>query len=231
MKYQKLFSTIGAIALALTITAGPAEAGKTDWRDSHYNFKSIQTVFVEDIDFSQADIDNDILKKRFQQYYHDQENRPKWQVLSKADIERKISLSEWQDMDTLRAKEPEKAKELWNKDLAKVVNAYVTAAVTRYEITSYIVPAHTEWETQESTDTYTDKDGKIQTIKHTYQVPVYVPDRTVYVKHVTIRYDLHDAATGATIFSREDVRDEDGGDREDMYELSVRSFFRELKLE
>ena len=52
MKYQKLFSTIGAIALALTITAGPAEAGKTDWRDSHYNFKSIQTVFVEDIDKS-----------------------------------------------------------------------------------------------------------------------------------------------------------------------------------
>ena len=56
-----------------------------------------------------------------------------------------------------------------------------------------------------------------------------MPDRTVWVGNVTVRFDLHDATDGRIIFSREDARS-DEGDLKDIYELSVRSFFRELKL-
>ncbi len=229
MKFSKLCGLLGAIALCLTLTAGPAEAGKTDWRDSHYDFSTVKAAWVEDIDLSGVSLESDILEKKLQEYYHEQETRPKWTVISKDQLYRKISLLEWKDMDKLAAAEPEKAKELWKKDLPKYVNVYVTAQLTRYEPSSYVVPAHTEWRTKEEKETYTDKDGKTQTITRTYEVPEYIPEYTVWLGNVNIRYDIHDAATGAVIFSREDVRSERDS-LQNVYELSVRSFFRELKL-
>ncbi len=229
MKLYKLYSILGALTVLLLVSTGIAEAGKTDWRDPNYNFKAVQSAWIEDIDLSAVKLDSDIQEKGLQQYYREQVNRPKWQVLTTEQIDRKISLQEWKDMTELRVKDPAAAKALWKKDLGNFVSVYVTAALTRYDETSYVIPAHTEWQTREEKDTFKDKDGKEQTITRTYEVPVYVPDRTVWVGNVTVRYDLIDAKTDAVIFSREDVRN-DEGDLKDIYELSVRSFFRELKL-
>ena len=228
MKLYKLYSILGALTVLLLVSTGIAEAGKTDWRDPNYNFKAVQSAWIEDIDLSAVKLDSDIQEKGLQQYYREQVNRPKWQVLTTEQIDRKISLQEWKDMTELRVKDPAAAKALWKKDLGNFVSVYVTAALTRYDETSYVIPAHTEWQTREEKDTFKDKDGKEQTITRTYEVPVYVPDRTVWVGNVTVRYDLIDAKTDAVIFSREDVRN-DEGDLKDIYELSVRSFFRELK--
>lgn len=229
MKLYKLYSILGALTVLLLVSTGIAEAGKTDWRDPNYNFKAVQSAWIEDIDLSAVKLYSDIQEKGLQQYYREQVNRPKWQVLTTEQIDRKISLQEWKDMTELRVKDPAAAKALWKKDLGNFVSVYVTAALTRYDETSYVIPAHTEWQTREEKDTFKDKDGKEQTITRTYEVPVYVPDRTVWVGNVTVRYDLIDAKTDAVIFSREDVRN-DEGDLKDIYELSVRSFFRELKL-
>ena len=228
MRFHQVLSLFGAIALLLTTSLGVAEAGKTDWRDSQYDFSTIQTVWVDDIDLTKVGL-NDIQEKSLQQYYHEQEKRPQWNVLNREQINRKISLLTWQDMDALTASDQEKAQELWTQNLGKVVNGYVTASLTRYEPSSYVIPAHTEWQSREEEDTYTDRDGKTQTVRRRYDVPVYVPDRTVWVGNVTVRFDLHDATDGRIIFSREDARS-DEGDLKDIYELSVRSFFRELKL-
>lgn len=229
MRIPKLLNLLGAITLCLALSIGSAEAGKTDWRDPHYNFATIQTAWIDDIDLSDVQMDNDILSKKLQQYYHEQETRPHWTVVSKEQLYRKISLMEWNDMDKLASTDPAKAREIWKKDLSKFVNVYVKARLTRYAPSSYVIPAHTEWQTREERDTYTDKDGKTQTITRTYEIPVPVPARTVYVGNVTVRYDLHDAATDEIIFSREDARSEEDS-LQNVYELSVRSFFRELKL-
>ena len=219
MRFHQVLSLFGAIALLLTTSLGVAEAGKTDWRDSQYDFSTIQTVWVDDIDLTKVGL-NDIQEKSLQQYYHEQEKRPQWNVLNREQINRKISLLTWKDMDALTASDPEKAQELWTQNLGKVVNGYVTASLTRYEPSSYVIPAHTEWQSREEEDTYTDRDGKTQTVRRRYDVPVYVPDRTVWVGNVTVRFDLHDATDGRIIFSREDARS-DEGDLKDIYELSV----------
>ena len=229
MKVYKVFRMLSLIIILLLLGTGLSEAGKTDWRDDKYNFKAVQTAWVEDIDLSGVKLDNDILPKRLQEYYHQQETRPHWQVLTKTQLMRKMSLLAWEDLDVLAAKDPEAFKARWAAELPKFVNVYVTAALTRYDESSYVIPAHTEWESRTEEDTYTDDKGKEHTVTHTYEVPVFVPDQTVWVSHVTVRFDLHDAATGAVVFSREDVR-HDTDSMEEVYQLSVRSFFRELEL-
>lgn len=230
MTLQKIISILATALLMTALCTGTVTAEKHDWRDNNYNFKSVQTAWIEDIDLSGVTLDSDITQKCLLEYYQKQETRPKWQVLTKDQINRKISLLEWQDLDTLATTDPDKAKTLWDQDLPKIANVHVTAKLTRYDQTSKIIPAHTEWETRETYDTYRDKDGHTYTVTHYYQVPVYVPEHTVWISHVIVRYDIQDTATGKTIFSREDIRD-DTDSLQNVYELSVRSFFRELKLE
>ena len=55
MKLYKLYSILGALTVLLLVSTGIAEAGKTDWRDPNYNFKAVQSAWIEDIDFKDPD--------------------------------------------------------------------------------------------------------------------------------------------------------------------------------
>ena len=60
MKLYKLYSILGALTVLLLVSTGIAEAGKTDWRDPNYNFKAVQSAWIEDIDLSAVKLDSDI---------------------------------------------------------------------------------------------------------------------------------------------------------------------------
>jgi hypothetical protein len=205
-------------------------AEKTDWSDTDYNFKTIRTALIYDIDLSQADLSNDIITRNLTDEYMKKAVKPAYTVLSSEQLNRKISLEQSIDLDTLKKTDPEKAAMLFTENLSHFVDIYIETHLLSYKIGSYIVPAHTTWENQTATDHYTDSDGRTRDITHTYTIPVYVPDATVTTAIVRLRFDVINAKTNKVIFSREEERVRDNSD--DPYGVFSRmtdSFFSDLK--
>ncbi|MFA6850642.1 MAG: hypothetical protein WCS30_09850 [Selenomonadaceae bacterium] len=205
-------------------------AEKTDWSDNTYNFKTIRSALIYDLDFSQVNLSNDIIARKLADEYIKKSTKPTYITFSAEQLDRKISLEQSIDLDTLKKTDSEKATTLFAENMSHFVDIYVETHLLSYKIGSYIVPAHTTWQNQTTTDHYTDSNGRTRDITHTYTIPVYVPDATVTTAVVRLRFDVFNAKTNKVIFSREEERVRDNSD--DPYGVFSRmtdSFFSDLK--
>lgn len=219
------------LLLMIFSSLAAAEEMKDDWSDAKYDFSSIHRVLIYGIDAdSQKTSISDITVKKIQDIYGKSAARPGYDVLDFIQVNRKISLQQHVDLDKLYIDDEAEAERIFSQNLTSFVDIYVKAVLKKYEVYSYQIPAHTDWETRESVDTYEDKDGNESTITHTYEVPVYVPASIGHTSCVRIRFDAYDAKTGKEIFSREEERMRGGTDGcEGMFERISNSYFNDLK--
>jgi len=116
------------------------------------------------------------------------------------------------------------------KAMVSQVDIYIEASLLEYSHGSYVIPAHTDWRTEDRTDSFVDREGRVQTVVHPITYPVYVPDETVPTVGIKVRFNVYDAKTGNEIMSREESRYRGrSDDPRSMYNRAVESFFNDLK--
>ena len=218
---MRLISRAGMLVLLLLFLVGSiAEArandSKVEWKDSSYNFSKIKTVMIKDIE-----IDGDVsdLQRRV--------------LLDKYHKEIQKALGE-KGMAEAKARRRAELKygvlEASDEELLSIVDSYLTAKVTRYQIDSYIIPAHYETKYHTYTDTWYDKDGHKHERTHSIPYQEYIPEREVPVASVDITFSLYDLATNQLILSRQECRNRDWSyDMEGVYGRITGSFAGWLK--
>ncbi|MBP3781174.1 MAG: hypothetical protein ILA30_05875 [Selenomonas sp.] len=223
---------LGFVLLCLCLfllMTGKAFAHVEQWADPGYAFKGVQKMLVYDFDMSAVKLDSDIAEKNFHSVFWEQVNKQKITVLPLQRVENKVSLLEYKDIDKLRQTNPEAAEAMWKKNLSQVVDVYAKTKYLRYDYTSRVIPAHTEWRTRYVTYTYYDRNGNKHHESVPEQYPVYVPERTVWTLTQQVRLDVYDAKTDKCIYSRNEIRsDDDVGDGKDIFEKIVRNSFKDF---
>ena len=214
---------------AFFLLAGTASAHVEQWAEEGYNFKGVQKLLVYDIDLSAVDLESDIAEKNFQSAFWEQVRKQKVEVLTLQKVENRISLMEYKDIDELRKRDPAAAEAMWQNDLPRVVDAYAKTRYLKYDYTSRVIPAHTEWRTRYVTRTYYDRDGNKHEESVPESYPEFVPERTVWTLQQQVRLDVYDAKTGKCIYSRNEVRsDDNAGDGKDIFVKIVRNSFKDF---
>lgn len=205
MNYERTWQKAGSIIVwgifIVMMMASQAEAKPQDWVSSDYSFKTIQKLYIYDIDVQKVG-DNEFSSKD-------------------------ITLRNLQQILHRQAEERIKAARIVASDL--IMDAAVKSSVERYEITSRVVPAHKTTRYRTEKVTQTTEDGKKTTTSYTVPYEVFIPEQTVYTSTVRLRFDVIDAATGETVFSRDDTRaDDDSKDLEFTYNQLVKTFYNDL---
>lgn len=215
--------------MAFLLLTGTASAQVEQWTESGYNFKGVQKLLVYDLDISAVKLESDIAEKNFINDYWEQAKKQKIAILTEQRAANQISLLEFKDIDRLRQTNPAAAEEMWKTNLPKVVDAYAKMQYLKYEYTSRVVPAHTEWRTRYIRHTYYDRDGRKHEERIPEQYPEFVPEKTIWTLHQQIRFDVYDAKTDQCIYSRNEVRSDDyAGDGRDIFVKIVRNSFKDF---
>ena len=208
---------------------GTAAAHVEEWAEPGYNFKDVQKLLVYDLDMSAVDLESDIAEKNFQSAFWEQVGKQKIEVMNLKKVENRVSLMEYKDIDALRQTDPAAAEEMWQNTMPKVVDAYAKTQYLRYEYTSRVIPAHTEWRTRWVKHTYYDRDGNKHEESIPEEYPEYVQEKTIWTLHQRIRLDVYDAKTGKCIYSRNEARSDDyAGDGKDIFVKIVRNSFKDF---
>lgn len=214
---------------AFFLSTGTASAHVEQWAEEGYDFKSVQRLLVYDIDFSAVNLDSDIAEKNFRSAFWEQAKKQKEDLLTLQKVENRVSLMEYKDIDELRKRDPAAAEAMWQSTLPRVVDAYAKTRYLKYDYTSRVIPAHTEWRTRYVTRTYYDRDGRKHEESIPESYPEFVPEKTVWTLHQQVRLDVYDAKTGKCIYSRNEVRsDDNAGDGKDIFIKIVRNSFRDF---
>jgi hypothetical protein len=215
--------------LAFFVLSGTASAHVEQWSEPGYNFKNVQKLLVYDLDTSAVDLESDIAEKNFQNDYWEQAKKQKMTVLTEQRAANQISLLEYKDIDQLREKDPTAAEAMWNTNLPRVVDAYAKMQYLKYEYTSRVIPAHTEWRSRYVRRTFYDRDGNKHEDLIPEEYPEFVPEKTIWTLHQQIRFDVYDAQTGKCIYSRNESRSDDyAGDGRDIFVKIVRNSFKDF---
>ncbi len=207
-----------------------ADAAIEKWADPEYDFKGIQSVYISDINLAGPDL-SDIQARVLQTDFWKQVNRGQpYTVLNTEKMERKISLKTFQDLTAIAAQDPVRAESIWQAEMPGFVNAYAETVLHEYRLEPYVIPAHTELRTRRITDYYYDSNGKRH--EYTREIPYteFVPERHTCRSIIDIRFDVYDAATRKTIFSRHEYRvDSDSDDLQGMFGEVVRGCLRDFR--
>ena len=134
-----------------------------------------------------------------------------------------------EELDQLREKDPTAAEAMWNTNLPRVVDAYAKMQYLKYEYTSRVIPAHTEWRTRHVRRTFYDRNGNKHEDLVPEEYPEFVPEKTIWTLHQQVRLDVYDAKTGQCIYSRNENRSDDfAGDGKDIFVKIVRNSFKDF---
>ena len=209
----------------LAVLPQAASAEKTDWQDKSYDFSRVRRVLVYDVDLSAANFGGSMKEHKYKGDFPSYAKKLECEVLTYEEAWRRVSLAIGVDLDRLAATDANRAVALFDENLSKVADAWVTSRVLKWEETYYIQPERTVWETRRIDRGYR-SDGHWVNDYYTITVPVTYPPRRVDISRVNMSFEAYDAKTGKLIFGREDDRDREGSNNHcGMYERICKSFF------
>lgn len=107
---RKLYLLPVFLIVLFLFTMPIVSAEKTDWSDTNYNFKTIRSALIYNIDLSQVNLSNDIIARKLTDEYIKKSTKPAYMTFSAEQLNRKISLEQSIDLDTL--KKPIQKKQL-----------------------------------------------------------------------------------------------------------------------
>lgn len=226
MTMRKLIFTL-LTALFLLLPAA-ARADYTEWKDSAYPFRSVKTIYIDEMDtegleglsISEEWKLKDTFYKKISKINDltilAEEPRPEGNLISRDNTEDAVIGGK----DTAIPQEA----------VAKGADIYIQPRITTWQVDSYLVPAHTEWRNTEVRDAWCDKDGRWHEYYRTVTYPEFVPDYWVPYAQVTVTFEWYDIKTGNLIATSEDKRVRNAENHpEDLYGRIVDRFVKNVK--
>ena len=204
-----IFTLLTALFLFLLLPAA-ARADYTEWKDSAYPFRSVKTIYIDEMDtegleglsISEEWKLKDTFYKKISKIKDltilAEEPRPEGNLISRDKTEDAVIGGK----DTAIPQEA----------VAKGADIYIQPRITTWQVDSYLVPAHTEWRNTEVRDAWRDKDGRW----HEY--------------YRTVTFEWYDTKTGNLIATSEDKRVRNAENHpEDLYGRIVDRFVKNVK--
>ncbi len=225
-RFSCVFFVCACLMLVLSM---PASAEKTDWSDSDYRFSSVKKILLQDVVVGHSEeLTSTVMKKTLQDDFVKNGKKTGCEIVTEEQARNILSVSLGEELGALAGQDPEKAKSLYQGNLASVANVRVEATIKDWSNDSYIVPARTVWEDREKKRTVWHNGEKHE---ETYRVtvPVTYPPRRVYISRIHVSFEVYDTTTGKMVFGREDKRErEDENAQKSMYGRICNSFFEDF---
>lgn len=229
MNYKLLFT---ATVCAAVFCAAPVHADYTSWQDPSYDFSKISRIYVGRVDMSDVALSS-ARQKSLEMTFASRMNKAKISKDVMLTIEAptaSTSRSVSRVQKTSAESGTEEADDLFEAAKAANAQVYILPRLTRWQVKSYIEPAHVEWKSVQVRDSYQDKDGNWHDFYRTETYPDYVPAQEIPYAVVTMTFEWYDALSGELIASSEDDRTRNAeNDPKGMYQRIVDRFAKDLK--
>jgi hypothetical protein len=109
-------------------------------------------------------------------------------------------------------------------------DVYILPRMDSCAVSSYLVPAHTEWRTDEIPESWRDDHGHWHTFYRTVTYPEYYPDSYVPYTAVSVQFQWFDTKTGKLVASSQDARARGSENNPmDIYDRILDRFFKNMK--
>lgn len=229
MNYKLLFT---ATVCAAAFCATPVHADYTSWQDPSYDFSKISRIYVGRVDMSDVALSS-ARQKSLETTFASRMNKAKipkdvMLTIEAPTTSKTLSVSRVQKASAESG--TEEADDLFEAAKAANAQVYILPRLTRWQVKSYIEPAHVEWRSVQVRDSYQDKDGNWHDFYRTETYPDYVPAREIPYAVVTMTFEWYDARSGELIASSEDDRTRNAeNDPKGMYQRIVDRFAKDLK--
>lgn len=244
MKRCRVLLLAGCLALTGTV---PALADYTSWRDPQYDFSKVRTVYMAQMDMSGYRMQNTAKKQKMVDHFRTRAGKTKLRnaklVLEPVSQPRALLPGEKPAEPAAAAKTDQQQaleKQLETTDSTQVTipqaaldakaDVYILPRLDDCAVSSYLVPAHTEWVTDEIPESWRDDHGHWHTFYHEITYPQYYPDYYVPCTSVSLQFQWFDTKTGKLVASSQDARDRGSENNPmDIYDRILDRFFKNMK--
>lgn len=245
MKRCRVLLLAGILALT---GAAPALADYTSWQDPQYDFSKVKTVYMAQLDMSGYRLQNLAKKQKMVDHFRTRAGKtklknaklvlePVTQPRALLPGDKKADTDKTEQTAQLQARE----KQLGTRDEAQVTipqaaldakaDVYILPRLDCCAVSSYLVPAHTEWVTDEIPESWRDDRGHWHTYYHEVTYPQYYPDYYVPYTSVSLQFQWFDTKTGKLVASSQDARARGSENNPmDMYDRILDRFFKNMKM-
>ena len=247
MKRCRVLLLAGCLALTGAV---PALADYTSWQDPQYDFSNVKTVYMAQMDMSGYGLQNLAKKQKMVDHFNTRAAKTK---LKKAKLvvepvsqprallpgekpavpEKEAEPARQQAME--KQLEPSKTNDATQVTIPQAAldakaDVYILPRMDSCAVSSYLVPAHTEWRTDEIPESWRDDDGHWHTFYRTVTYPEYYPDSYVPYTAVSVQFQWFDTKTGKLVASSQDARARGSENNPmDIYDRILDRFFKNMK--
>lgn len=247
MKRCRVLLLAGCLALTGAV---PALADYTSWQDPQYDFSNVKTVYMAQMDMSGYELQNLAKKQKMVDHFNTRAAKTK---LKKAKLvvepvsqprallpgekpavpEKEAEPARQQALE--KQLEPSKTNDATQVTIPQAAldakaDVYILPRMDSCAVSSYLVPAHTEWRTDEIPESWRDDDGHWHTFYRTVTYPEYYPDSYVPYTAVSVQFQWFDTKTGKLVASSQDARARGSENNPmDIYDRILDRFFKNMK--
>ena len=247
MKRCRVLLLAGCLALTGAV---PALADYTSWQDPQYEFSKVRTVYMAQMDMSGYGLQNLAKKQKMVDHFNTRAAKTK---LKKAKLvvepvsqprallpgekpavpEKEAEPARQQALE--KQLEPSKTNDATQVTIPQAAldakaDVYILPRMDSCAVSSYLVPAHTEWRTDEIPESWRDDDGHWHTFYRTVTYPEYYPDSYVPYTAVSVQFQWFDTKTGKLVASSQDARARGSENNPmDIYDRILDRFFKNMK--
>ncbi|MDO5597144.1 MAG: hypothetical protein Q4F92_02215 [Acidaminococcus sp.] len=247
MKRCRVLLLAGCLALTGAV---PALADYTSWQDPQYDFSNVKTVYMAQMDMSGYGLQNLAKKQKMVDHFNTRAAKTK---LKKAKLvvepvsqprallpgekpavpEKEAEPARQQALE--KQLEPSKTNDATQVTIPQAAldakaDVYILPRMDSCAVSSYLVPAHTEWRTDEIPESWRDDDGHWHTFYRTVTYPEYYPDSYVPYTAVSVQFQWFDTKTGKLVASSQDARARGSENNPmDIYDRILDRFFKNMK--
>ncbi len=247
MKRCRVLLLAGILALTGAV---PVLADYTSWQDPQYDFSKVRTVYMAQLDMSGYRLQNLAKKQKMVDHFRTRAGKTKLKnaklVLEPVSQPRALLPGEKTAEPAAEAKAAQ--EQALEKQLAPAISGtegqvtipqaaldvkadvYILPRLDCCAVSSYLVPAHTEWVTDEIPESWRDDRGHWHTYYHEVTYPQYYPDYYVPYTSVSLQFQWFDTKTGKLVASSQDARDRGSENNPmDIYDRILDRFFKNMR--
>lgn len=218
---------IGVFVTVFVLACPNGFAQRQEWVEHDFSFSAVKEILTEDlIYFETPQEEIDCLKMR--DYYYERSNKiSKVSFRTREAIERAMFMKELIDLDELRKKDPESAKQAFSEALPRYAALKIQPTIENYHVEKTWQEPYS-YTTTEYHEIKIKDGGKEKTITIPETVFHEVPGRYIYTGYVKVKFEVFDTKSGKLVYMVTDSRSAEKNCI-DMYKRVVNDFYAGLK--
>lgn len=217
----------------LFLISGTCYAEKQEWIDKNYEFYKVKNVYIY-TPFIAEYLKNGIVENEILDTFNEKAKIPNVKILDTGMIARLIEIDRGIDLLELNRTNPAEVGKIFNENVPKYVDLIIYSQVGKYGMGSTYRQAFS-YNTTNYQNSYIYGSNGSSAVVQTPQTQTHtIPGGNIPLASTSVRWDVIDAKTGKTIFSRIDERDRGNRSRlenttpKDLYKRILSSFFDDL---